>query len=247
MEKESLGRVLALHGSYLQDWLLHDSDFNWRVEPEYGGASRAVADIGTHWMDCIEYLTGLRISQVFADFATVHPVRRKPKTASDTFSRTAKSEGYENYTVASEDWAEILLRFENGMKAVFLVSQISAGRKNRLFFEVSGSKQSAAWDSEEPNKLWLGRRESENGLVMKDPSLFDADAKQFCDYPGGHQEGYPDTFKYLFREFYAAVRSKSSGESKKSFPTFRDGLRQVRLCDAIVKSSEKGKWTKIPG
>ena len=244
IKKGRFGEVYAVHGSYLQDWLFNDTDYNWRIDPEKSGSTRAVGDIGTHWMDCVEFITGLRIREVIADFAIIHPKRRKPKHSIETFSGEKRHKDYIEYDVATEDYAEILLRFENGAKANLVVSQVSAGRKNRLTFEVDGSKQAAAWNSECPNELWIGRRDRENGLLPKDPSLAEQEAQKFFQYPGGHQEGYPDTFKQLFMDFYDQIRGSDRG--KKSFttlPTFHDGVHEVRLCESILKSSQKGKWT----
>ncbi len=240
-----LGEIYAVHGSYLQDWLFHDTDYNWRLEPEYSGESRAVADIGSHWMDLIEYLTGGRISEVCADFATFHNIRRKPLEPLETYSgKLLKPEDYEDIVVGTEDYATVMLRFAGGTHGVFTVSQVSAGRKNRLYFEIDGSKKSVAWESELPNQMWVGRRDGPNELLLRDPSLVHVGSRELMDFPGGHNEGFPDTSKQLFKQFYAAVRGRGPSE-RPGYPTFRDGLRELRLCDAILQSSKKRGWLAV--
>jgi len=240
-----LGEIYAVHGSYLQDWLFYDTDYNWRLEPEYSGESRAIADIGSHWMDLIEYLTGGKIGEVCADFATIHKIRKKPLKPLETFSgKLLKPEDYKDIPIGTEDYATVMLRFAGGARGVFTVSQVSAGRKNRLYFEIDGSKKSVAWESELPNQMWIGRRDGPNELLLRDPSLVHEDSRDLIGFPGGHNEGFPDTSKQLFKQFYAAVGS--GGPSKDSrYPTFRHGLRELQLCDAILQSSKKRSWLPV--
>jgi predicted dehydrogenase len=151
VQKGELGGIFAVHGSYLQDWLLYSTDYNWRLEPELSGSSRAVADIGTHWMDMVEFVSGLRISEVLADFATFHKTRKKPLKPVETFAGKMLSPGdYAEVPISTEDFATVLLRFDSGARGSFTVSQVSAGRKNRLFLEMDGSKAAAAWDQAGP-------------------------------------------------------------------------------------------------
>jgi predicted dehydrogenase len=240
-----LGKIYAIHGSYLQDWLFYDTDYSWRLEPEYSGESRAIADIGTHWMDLIEFLTGERIGEVCADLATVYETRKKPLKSVETFTgKMLKPEDYEEISIDTEDYATVMVRFEAGAKGVFSVSQISAGRKNRVYFEIDGSKKSVAWDSELPNQMWIGHRERPNEVLLRDPSLVHADSRELISFPGGHNEGFPDTSKQLFKRFYAAVRAGvPAGQG--SYPTFGDGLRELQLCDAILKSNKKQAWLPV--
>ena len=240
-----LGEIYAVRGSYLQDWLFYDTDYNWRLEPQFSGESRAIADIGSHWMDLIEYVSAQRSAEVCADFLTVHKKRKKPLKPLETFAgKLLKPEDYAEIPIDTEDYATVLLRFPGGARGVFTVSQVSAGRKNRLYFEIDGSKLAVAWDSELPNQMWIGRRESANELLLRDPSLVHPESRQLIGFPGGHNEGFPDTSKQLFRQFYAAVRSGGPEPSPK-YPTFRDGLRELQLCEAILKSSKKSAWVKV--
>ncbi len=240
-----LGEIYAVHGSYLQDWLFYDTDYNWRLEPEYSGESRAIADIGSHWMDLIEYLTGGKIGEVCADFATIHKIRKKPLKPLETFAgKLLKPEDYKDIPIGTEDYATVMLRFAGGARGVFTVSQVSAGRKNRLYFEIDGSKKSVAWESELPNQMWIGRRDGPNELLLRDPSLVHEDSRDLIGFPGGHNEGFPDTSKQLFKQFYAAVRSGGPSKDPR-YPTFRHGLRELQLCDAILQSSKKRSWLPV--
>jgi predicted dehydrogenase len=243
----ALGKVHAVHGSYLQDWLLYDTDWNWRLDPPQGGALRAVADIGTHWLDMMSWTTGSKVSRVLADFSTVHPTRRRPKGEVRTFSgKGAGPVERESVPVSTEDQAAILLRLENGALGSLLVSQVSAGRKNALSFQVDGGTGSLAWSSEEPNHLWLGHRERPNEILDKDPSLLSVPARARAAYPAGHQEGYPDTFRQLFSSVYAYVAGGDFA-APRDFPTFADGHREMLLCDALLESSRSGRWVELPG
>jgi predicted dehydrogenase len=242
-----LGEIYAIHGSYLQDWLFYDTDYNWRLEPEFSGESRAIADIGSHWMDLIEFISGERIANVCADMATVYKTRKKPLKPVETFSgKMLKPDDYEEIPIGTEDYATVMLRFGGGASGVFTVSQVSAGRKNRLCFEIDGSKKSVAWDSELPNQVWIGHRDRPNELLLRDPSLVHENSRQLIGFPGGHNEGFPDTSKQLFKRFYAAVRSGAPAPYG-SYPTFGDGLRGMELCEAILRSNRKRAWLPVGG
>jgi len=244
VEKGDVGNIFAVQGSYLQDWLFYQTDYNWRLEPERSGQSRAVADIGSHWMDLIEYVTGLRIKEVCADFATFHKIRKKPLRPVETYAgKVLQPEDYEDMPINTEDYATVLFRFENDGRGVMTVNQVAAGRKNRLYFEMDGSKQSIAWESEKPNQIWIGRRDGNNEVMMRDPSLVYPETRTLIDYPGGHNEGFPDTFKQLFKEVYAHISGDRSGPA--SFPTFKDGLREIALCEAVMNSNRKRAWVKV--
>jgi predicted dehydrogenase len=244
VEKDDVGDILAVQGSYLQDWLFYKTDYNWRLEPEQSGKSRAIADIGSHWMDLIEYVTGLKIQELCADFATFHKIRKKPLKPVETYAgKVLKPEDYADMPIDTEDYATVLFRFENDARGVMTVNQVAAGRKNRLFFELSGSKKSISWESEVPNQIWIGKRNGNNEIMMRDPSLVYPETMSLIDYPGGHNEGFPDTFKQIFKEVYAYISGKKSGQD--GFPTFKDGLREIVLCEAIMKSNKKRSWIKL--
>ena len=243
--KGDLGEIFAVHGSYLQDWLFHATDYNWRLETELSGDLRAVADIGTHWMDLITYVTGLRIKSVFADLATFHKLRKKPLKPVETYAgKLLAPEDYEDIPIATEDYATILFRFENDARGVLTVNQVAAGRKNQAQFEIDGSKQAVAWQSETPNALWIGKRDGNNETMIKDPSLAYAEARDLMNYPGGHTEGFPDTFKQLYQEVYAAVRQGKMPDVP-LFPCFRDGLHELVVCEKIQESHQKGQWVSV--
>ncbi|MHC4753093.1 MAG: Gfo/Idh/MocA family protein [Planctomycetota bacterium] len=244
VEKGDLGRILAVQGSYLQDWLFYQTDYNWRLEPELSGKSRAIADIGSHWMDLIEYVTCLKAREVCAEFATFHKIRTKPLKPVETYAgKVLQPEDYEDMPIDTEDYATVLFRFENDARGVMTVNQVAAGRKNRLCFEINGSKQSIAWESETPNQIWIGKRDGNNEIMIRDPSLVYPETMALIDYPGGHNEGFPDTFKQMFKQVYAYISSDRSAPV--SFPTFKDGLREIVLCEKIMESNKNRAWIKV--
>lgn len=244
-ENGELGEIYSILGSYLQDWLFLNTDYNWRLEPDKSGDSRAIADIGSHLLDLTEYVTGLKVTEVMADFSTVHKTRLKPLKAIETYSgKMLQASDYEEVPISTEDHATVMLRFDNGNKGSVTVSQVNAGRKNRLNIEIAGSKSNFEWCSEKPNELWIGKRETANYQLMKDPSLFHKDAAGLISFPGGHNEGFPDTSKQMFKEVYAAVREGKQPEIP-SFPTFEDGYRELLICERIIESNRKQAWVKI--
>jgi predicted dehydrogenase len=239
-----LGEVFHATGSYLQDWLLFPTDFNWRVLAADGGDLRAVADIGTHWLDLVGFITGLEIEAVCADLRTVYPVRQRPAGGSETFTGSAGGGG-EPVPVTTEDYGSILVRFRGGARGCVTVSQVTAGRKNCLRFDLAGSKAALAWDSEEPNVLRVGHRGRADERVSRDPAQLAAAARRFSDYPGGHAEGFPDSHKQLFRAVYAAV---NGDPDPGPYPTFADGHREVLVCEAVLRSHQSQRWEPVsPG
>lgn len=244
-EKGELGEVFSIIGSYLQDWLFLNTDYNWRLEPDKSGDSRAIADIGSHLMDIIEYVTGLKTVELLADFNTVHDIRKKPKKAIATYSGVELGpDDYEDVAINTEDHANVLLRFDNGNAGSITVSQVSAGRKNQLKVEISGSKKTFAFNSERPNELWVGHREKANEVLMKDPSLVADGVQSVVSFPGGHNEGFPDTSKQLFKEVYAAIEEGKQPENP-TFPTFADGYRELLVCERILESHRSRSWTTV--
>ena len=245
VQSGELGKLFILQGSYLQDWLLFPTDWSWRLEPEIGGSVRAVGDIGTHWLDLLTFITGLHIDEVYADFSTFIPTRKKPKKEVETFTgKTLQPSDFIDQPIHTEDYASILLHYQNGVRGVLTVSQVSAGRKNRLYYEISGSKSSLAWDSERPNELWIGQRTAANQLLLKDPSLLSPEARAVTSYPGGHNEGFPDTFKQLYAKVYAYILAGDYNQ-KPDFPTFADGHYEMQLCEAILRSAKERVWVKV--
>jgi len=242
-----IGDIFHLHGSYVQDWLLYPTDFNWRVMAQDGGRMRAVGDIGTHWLDLLAFITGLEIESVMAERQTVHPVRQRPASGS---VETFKAKGgkaptrFEPVEIQTEDFASLLLRFKGGARGALTVSQVTAGRKNCLRYEIAGSKCAIAWNSEAPNELWIGERDAANRQLLRDPSLLDPSIARFANYPGGHNEGFPDTFKQLFRAIYEDVRAGRRSPDP-LYATFEDGHREILLCEAVAESARLGAWVAV--
>jgi predicted dehydrogenase len=239
----AIGQVKLLHGSFLQDWLLFPTDWNWRLDPKLGGELRAVSDIGTHWMDLAMWLTGCKISQVCADLATIQATRQRPKGRVESFQKAASGET-EEVMITTDDYASVLLRFENDAHGVVTVSQVSPGRKARLWFEIDGTEGSLAFDSESPNQLWIGRRDRACEVLPKDPALQTPESRGYSAYPGGHPEGYPDTFAQLFKEFYGYIE-RGDFRAPRPFPTFETGHEELVLCEAIQESSQKNTWVTV--
>jgi predicted dehydrogenase len=237
-----IGEPCLVHGSFLQDWLLYPTDWNWRLDPKLGGDLRAISDIGTHWLDLITWIIGKRVKELCADLATLVPVRRRPRGRVETFQR---SQGvYDEVKVTTDDYGSVLLRFEDDIRGVMTVSQVSAGRKARLWFEIDGSAGSIAWNSEAPNTLWVGKRHEANQELAKDPSLMTPEARGYAAYPGGHPEGYPDTFARLFGDFYGYIAAGNLKAPRK-FPTFENGHDELILCEAIAVSNSERRWVSV--
>jgi predicted dehydrogenase len=238
-------QIYIIQGSYQQDWLLLDTDWNWRLEPELGGELRAVADIGSHWMDLVTFVAGTRIQSVFADFETFLPIRRKPKKKIDTFGGKMEVDmEFEEKEIHTEDYAAVLLKFANGARGCMTVSQVSSGRKNRLFFEINGSVSSLVWDSEVPNQMIVGNRPEPNQIIIKDPSLMLDTARWTASYPGGHTEGFPDTFKQLQTAVYRYIAA-GDFDAETDFPTFRDGHNTILVDEAILQSARENRWVDV--
>jgi len=240
-----LGEIYSVFGSYQQDWLMYETDYNWRVLAEEQGELRAVADIGTHWVDLVQSITGQKVVAVLADTHTIHPVRKRPLGEVQTFSqKSGGTESTEPVEVTTDDMGCLILRLDGGARGVLFVSQVTPGKKNCLRYEIAGSKGAIEFNSEQPNSIWVGYRERENGILMKDPSLNGELARRATDFPGGHAEGFPDTFKMGFRSFYDAI---ATGErcARGAFASFQDGHREVALCEAVVKSRAEGRWISV--
>jgi predicted dehydrogenase len=243
-EDEDLGEILVVQGTYSQDWLLYDTDWNWRIESAANGPSRVMADIGSHWCDMAEHITGERITSICADLQIFHPRRKRPKHSVETFTgKMLRPEEYDSVPIDTEDFGSAIFRIGERGRGAFTASQVSAGRKNRLGIEIYGSKGSVAWDQERPDELWIGNRNTSNQTIVKDPALLKPGARAYADYPGGHSEGYPDTFKQVFRRFYQSIEDPDAVE----YPQFADGLRQLIILEGELESSRKRAWVEIPG
>jgi predicted dehydrogenase len=238
-----LGEVRLVTGRYFQDWLLLESDWNWRLQPDRGGALRAVGDIGSHWLDLTTFVSGRRVVAVMADLATFMTSRQEPTGPVETFSSERSSETVER-KISTEDVATILLRYEDGVRGAVSISQISPGRKNSLQYEIDGSNSAVAWDSEQPDQLWIGHRERPNEVLLKNPALMSAAGQAAAALPGGHVEGFADTFSALFRAIYADVREGAPSQ-RPVYPTFADGHDEMLVNDAVAESARTGRWTDV--
>ena len=235
---DDVGRVMNVHGAYLQDWLLHETDWNWRLDPALGGQLRAGNDIGSHWLDLVQFLTGQRIVEIQADLLTALPTRIRPAAAVQTF--TTATAGGEPTEMSTDDVANILFRSAGGAHGAVVLSQVSAGRRNRLTVEVDGTAGSLSWDSDRHEELQLGRREQANETLVRDPALARGPVPGWL--PAGHPEGFHETFRELFRAFYTAV---VGGVPADDYPSFRDGDRANRVAEAIVESNRRRRWVAV--
>jgi len=243
-EDGDLGEILVVQGTYFQDWLLYDTDWNWRVDAKAGGPSRCMADIGLHWFDMVEHVTGLCVTSLCADLQTFHPSRRKPKHSVETFSNKLLSpEDYRETAVDTEDFGAVIFRMGERTRGTVTASQVSAGRKNRLSIEICGTRASVAWNQERPDELWVGHRDAGNEIVVKDPSLLKPAVRDYADLPGGHSEGYDDTFKQVFRRFYASISNPGGAPE---YPQFIDGMRQLTILNAVLQSHRMRSWIDVP-
>jgi predicted dehydrogenase len=242
VEQGDLGDIIHVNGSYLQDWLFKDTDYNWRLLPREGGTLRAVADIGTHWMDAVSFILGAKIKSVLADLGTFHKTRQRPLGEVQTFARADATMRYASYPVATEDFASVLLEFAGGARGNLGVSQVAAGRKNCIRIEIYGSKKSAWWCSEDPELLRFGNRDGANETAVRATPAFGDGAAGYMDYPPGHVEGFPDTFKMHFRSIYAAIAGVGG---ERFFATAEDGHQEVAICEAILNSSRSKSWVKV--
>lgn len=227
VEKGELGQIFDLSGGYLQDWLQYKTDFSWKILSAKCGKTRVTADLGSHWFDLAEYVSGQKIKEVFAEFKTIYPERMN---------------GREAIPVDTEDYSYVLLRFDGGATGMAEFSGVFSGKKNQTVLRVAGTEASLEWDNEKVNDILIGHRNEPNGLLTKDPNLMDPDVAKIISYPGGHAEGFPDAFKQNFTAIYQAIRGKNSVNQ---FATFKDGLHIMRVCDALYESVHTGSWIPV--
>lgn len=245
VQRGDIGKVLSVSGSYTQDWLLYPEDYNWRVEPDGATNLRAVADIGTHWMDLVQFITGQPINAVMADLATFFPERFKPTGKAETFGGSGGRANTVAVPITTEDYGAILFRLGDGARGLYHVSQCMAGRKNRLNLEIAGTEGSLVWDSQDPDYLWVGRRKTYSEAIQRDPAQLSSAAAAISHYPGGHAEGFPDAFKQLALSVYKWIDGGATGPRK--FPTFEEGHHEVVLCEAIARSAKDKAWVEAKG
>jgi predicted dehydrogenase len=243
-EDGDLGDLLVVQGTYSQDWLLYDTDWNWRLDSKANGPSRTLADIGSHFCDMTEHVTGQRITSVCADLQTFHKKRKQPKGPIETFAgKMLNPEDYQEVDIDTEDFGAVIFRMGERTRGSFTASQVSAGCKNKLSIEIYGTKCGVAWNQERPDELWIGNRNTNNQIIIKDPSLLKPKARSYADLPGGHSEGYDDTFKQVFRRFYQSIEDPGA---EPEYPQFADGLRQLTILEAELESGKKRAWVDVP-
>ena len=238
----ALGDIRLITGHYHQDWLAKATDWNWRLDGDQGGALRSVGDIGTHWLDLVSFIAGQKPVAVLAELSTFLPERQKPVGPVETFA--APTGATVAQRIETDDAALILLRFASGARAAMTTSQISQGRKNSLHWEIAGSAGSAAWDSETPDQLWLGHRDAPNQILQRDPGLMNPLGAAAARLPGGHVEGFADTFRALFAQVYADVAA-GGRQVGSTWASFADGHDEMRFCDAVLNSAAAGAWMDI--
>jgi len=243
-----IGTPRFVHGYYLQDWLIKDTDYSWRLEPDKGGASSALGDIGSHWCDLAQHVSGLRITHVLGDLTTVIPKRKKPRGSREAFQAAGRDESFDLVDIVVEDLASVLVRFDSGAKGSFSVGQVCAGHKNDVVIEICGSTASMRWRQEHQNELWIGHRDSANQILQKDPSLMDPAVRSYAHLPGGHQEAWADAFCNVMRDIYGFIADGKppTATHPPAFATFEDGYRANCIVEAILSSSKRGGvWTKV--
>jgi predicted dehydrogenase len=238
------GPVHLIHGGYLQDWLLFENDWNWRLESEKAGRTRAVGDIGSHWIDLVQHVTGDEVIAVCAQLARVHAERNRPGDVR-TFEHGDPGTTT-RVAVDTEDLATVLLRFRRGALGACTISQVSAGRKNALTFELDAARESYRWDQEDPNELAIGRRDRPEERLMRDPGQLAPEAAGLIHYPGGHQEGWPDAMRNLIEDFYSTARARLAGEPVTPIvASFEEALQVARVVEAIVRSDQEAAWVDV--
>ena len=237
-----LGDVRIITGQYQQDWLMYDTDYSWRLEPEVAGNSCAVADIGSHWMDIIQHITGHKITAVMGDLVTVIPVRKKPAQQNETFRDTIEGD-YIEVEVKNEEYAAVMFKTDKGATGVFHVSELAPGHGCYFGFEINGSKESYSWNQEQNDRMWIGRRGGDNSVIIRNPNTISPEAKPYTSLAMGHPEGWNDAFKGNIYAFYKYIADGCKGE--RIFSTLEDAAYVVKLTEAIVESSKTKQWINI--
>ncbi|MPZ51436.1 MAG: gfo/Idh/MocA family oxidoreductase [Acidimicrobiia bacterium] len=239
-----IGEPHFVHGEYLQDWLLEETDWNWRLEAEKAGALRAVADIGSHWLDLARFVTGRRVTEVMAELHTFVPTRTHPSGPVESFATVTVDTDLVTEEMTSDDAASIMLRFEDGTRGQVTVSQVAAGHKNRVQLEVDGSESALRWKSEDPDALWIGHRGRPNEIMAREPGAMAEEASTLANLPAGHVEGFADTFRALFSQVYEDVAAGAPSDQP-AYPTFADGHDAVCVTEAVAASSDSGAWVSV--
>jgi predicted dehydrogenase len=240
-----LGEVRAFVGHFLQDWLFYETDYSWRLDPKVAGQANVVADLGSHWFDLVQFVTGLKIVEVMSEIHTCLPKRQRPKGGVLSFGAGAAGES-EEVAITLDDYASIFLKLENGARGNFTTFQAAAGRKVEIEIQVFGSKESYAWNHVHPNALWIGHREKANETFYESSQLQTEETRKYALLPTGHPIGYHDAVFNLFRDYYEALAAKRAGKPyAATFPDFRTGHDMMCVIDAAVRSDKAGRWTEV--
>lgn len=243
--KGDIGSIRIASGAYQQDWLLYDTDYNWRLEPEAAGISCCVADIGSHWMDAVQHITGSRITEVMADLVTFIPYRKKPNSQRETFTNQV-TEDYEIRKIENEDYGAVLFKMDNGASGVYHVSEVSAGHGCFFGIEINGTKASLRWNQEENDRLWMGFRDDDNHYIIRNPNTMSPEVRRHTSLAMGHPEGWNDAFRGNIQAFYSFIaEGKKLGTDIPDFATLEEAANIVQLTEAIVKSSQTRSWVTI--
>ncbi|MEW5814693.1 MAG: Gfo/Idh/MocA family oxidoreductase [Spirochaetota bacterium] len=243
MKNGELGNVRMVTGSYFQDWLSNPTDYSWRLEKSESGESNITADTGSHWFDLIQFVTGLKIVEVIGDFATLIPVRKKPKGQVLAFQDIKETET-EDVKVELEEYSSVLFRLSNGAPGSFTTSQVCPGRKSDTEFQVYGSKCSFAWNHKRSTELWIGYREKPNEILIENPVLQNNKTAKYANLPAGHPLGYHDAVLNLFKDFYGVVKHRKEA-SPVSRPTFETGYEEMKILEKIIMSNTRKNWEKV--
>jgi predicted dehydrogenase len=245
VRRGDLGDVRAFVGHFLQDWLFYDTDYSWRLDPAAAGRANVIADLGSHWCDLVQFITGQRIVEVMADLHTCIPRRKKPKAGPLSFSNKRDFE-YDEVAIKLDDYAALFLKLENGAHGNFTTCQVCAGKKVDLELQIFGSRESYAWSHVHPNALWIGHRERGNETFYESSALQAEGTGQYDTLPTGHPMGYHDAVYNLFRDYYAALEARHDGRPfNVTFPDFHTGHEEMCVIDAAVKSSEARAWVSV--
>ena len=241
VRKGEPGNIRIVTGSYFQDWLSMETDWSWRLLRSESGESNITADLGSHWFDLLQFITGLKVKEVFGDLATIIPVRKKPKRQVLAFEKAGKAES-EDIEVELEDYSSVLFHMGNSAPGSFAASQVCPGRKSDTEIQVYGSKCSYAWNHKESNKLWIGHREKPNEILTESPVLQDPSTIKYATLPAGHPLGYRDAVLNLFRDYYDVFSDNAGNTSR---PTFKTGYEEMKILNAILESFRKNKWVEV--
>ncbi|MBN1445480.1 MAG: Gfo/Idh/MocA family oxidoreductase [Candidatus Omnitrophica bacterium] len=241
-----IGAVYNIHGNYLQDWLLYPTDYSWRLDPSMAGASNIVGDLGSHWCDLAQFVSGLKIIEVMAELKTILPVRKRPKTKETLTFSNASDIDYEDVKISLDEYGALLLRFDNGACGTFTTSQLAAGRKCNIDLQVYGSKGSVAWNHERSAELWFGHRNEPNRIFFESPNIQSPETRRFARLPSGHPMGYMDAIMNLFNDFYRAIELKRANKTPDfRHPDFKAGHEEMLILEAAIRSRKSGTWAKV--